>query len=201
MSFAQIDQYRQMHVVSTYGNSSIRTAPYLIPQIRFLRPSSVIDYGCGQSALPDAIKAAGVDYVYRYDPAVPAYAQRPDRVFDLLICVDVLEHVPEPELSSVLSDIRSLAHNAMLIIDTKPARQFLPNGRNAHATVRPIAWWRDLVALHFPYTEAFFSRPRDRACIKTWRTPAVWRPWLRTQSGWLEMQRRTRKRRMKRMAP
>ena len=197
MSFVHIDQYQQMHAAEEYGNSSARYAPFLIPHIRQLKPKSVIDYGCGQSALPDLIKAAGVPYVHRYEPAIAAFAARPDRTFDLLLCTDVLEHVPEDELDSVVEDMRSLARNAMLIVDTKPARQFLPNGDNAHATIRPIAWWQQRLARHYELLEPFLAKPLNRARFKTWRTPLLAKPLLWVQASYLDAGRRLRKHQLK----
>lgn len=174
--FTHLDQYRQMHASGTYGASSARVAPFLIPHIRTLKPASILDYGCGQSVLPDLI---GAD---RYDPAIPAYSERPAKVFDLLVSVDVLEHIPMSELDGVLSDMRGLARNAMLIIDTKPARQFLPNGENAHAIVEQPEWWRERLQRHWQYLEPFHSKPADRARFKTWPTRSWQKPALRIEA-------------------
>jgi hypothetical protein len=188
----QIDQYRQMHAAGRYGASSVNTAPYIIPHIRQLRPASVIDYGCGQSALPDMIQDSGVPTVHRYDPAIPAYAERP-AACDLLVCIDVLEHVPEPALDVVLSDMAGLARHALLIIDIEPAPQFLPNGENAHCTVRPPEWWRALLARHYGCLEPFFSKPLARARFKTWPTPVYSYPLIFVHRLILRQRRRQAK--------
>lgn len=165
-----IDQYRELHRTRVYGASSARFAPYLFPHIQDLAPHSVVDFGCGQSVLPDLVKASGVPDVTRYDPAVPAYAKRPGGPFDLLISVDVLEHIPEADLDGVLADMASLAPHAMLIIDIKPAKNMLPNGDNAHATIKPPEWWAQKLRPHYPYLETFYAYPSRRARFKTWRT-------------------------------
>jgi hypothetical protein len=191
-----IGLYQQMHAAGPYGDSSIQVAPYLIPHIRQLRPRSVIDYGCGQSALPDLIEASGVPTVQRYDPAIATFSNRPTGPFDLLICIDVLEHVPEPMLDDVLTDMAQLARNAMLIIDTKPAKQYLPNGENAHCTVHPPGWWRERLAKHYSYLEPFVAK-RDRARFKTWPTPLISHPLILYRTLLLRQQRRLAKKRTK----
>src|SRR5262245_55938455 len=201
---AYIDQHRQMHDAGRYGASSVNIAPYIIPHIRQLCPASVIDFGCGQSALPDMIQESGVPTVRRYDPALPAYAERPSAKSDLLVCVDVLEHVPDASLDDVLSDMASLARNALLIIDIEPARQFLPNGENAHCTVRPPEWWREELARHWGYLEPFYLRQRiPRAKFKTWPTPILSYPSIAAHRTILRLARlpqRLAKRRLKHQA-
>lgn len=168
---AYIDQYRTLHRTRIYGASSQKKSPFIIPHVQRLGPLSAIDYGCGQSSLDRELKEAGVETVYRYDPAIPTYAARPERDFDLLVSVDVLEHIPEHELDDVLSDMRSLARHALIIVDTEEAVQILPNGQNAHATIRPHGWWRQRLAKHYPELYWFHVIPLTRACYKTWRTP------------------------------
>jgi hypothetical protein len=187
--FSNIDQYRELHASKIYGASSAKVASFLIPHLRLLRPHSLIDYGCGQSVLPEILKATGISTVYRYDPAIPAYAERPTRTFDVLISVDVLEHIPERDLEAVLADMRSFAPHAMLIIDIRPAAQILPNGQNAHAIVESPEWWRERLSRHYEYLEPFSSKPRERARFKTWPTPAIQKPLISAQTAVLRLRR------------
>lgn len=169
-----IDQYRALHATEAYGATSHKKAPFIVPHVRLLRPRSVIDYGCGQSILDDTLIAdAGVETVRRYDPAIPAYAKRPQGGYDLLVSVDVLEHIPEDKLDDVLSDMRAVARHALLIIDTEKAVKILPNGENAHATIKPHGWWRRRLAKHFGRMHQFHCIPLTRACFKTWHTPLL----------------------------
>jgi hypothetical protein len=186
MPFSMADQYRQIHGRERYGDSSLLKAPYIIPHIRALGARSVIDYGCGQSKLAEAIGSLPrVETVCRYEPAIPDYASRPDRHFDLVVSVDVLEHVPEPELDDVLADMRQLADHALLIIDIVPAQTILPNGENAHATVQPPAWWMDRLSRFWNYLEPFPGGRRPRARFKTWATRRSQRPLIAAESLYL----------------
>jgi 2-polyprenyl-3-methyl-5-hydroxy-6-metoxy-1,4-benzoquinol methylase len=61
---------------------------------------------------------------------------------DLVVCTDVLEHVEEDKIDSVLDHIfRLSAKSTYLVISTKPAKTILPDGRNAHLIIRPLDWW------------------------------------------------------------
>ena len=85
----------------------------------------------------------------RYDPAIPKYATKPDKVVDLLINIDVLEHVPEEHLDEVLSDMAASCRDAIIIVDMAPAAKTLPNGENAHCTLHPHPWWHDRLSRYF----------------------------------------------------
>lgn len=46
-----IELYRQIHATRVYGDSSVKNIRYLRPEIAILKPRSILDYGCGRSAL------------------------------------------------------------------------------------------------------------------------------------------------------
>jgi hypothetical protein len=163
-----IEQYRQMHASRVYGDTSVKNLRFLRAHIKLLAPRSILDYGCGQSRLLDALHLGYPVELIRYDPAIPAWAKKPDKVVDLLISVDVLEHVEERDLDTVLAEMAALCRNAIIIIDTKPASAVLPDGRNAHVTVRPHAWWRARLSKHFPTLHPIATARSSRAGLKTW---------------------------------
>lgn len=163
-----IAQYRVIHANSPgYGSSSSKRLPFILPYVRATGARSIIDYGCGQSALPDMLEAAADCIVTRYDPALSQYAQRPSGRFDLLVSIDVLEHIPEPDVGATLADMASLAERAIIIVDTKPAATFLPDGRNAHVTLRPAQWWAERLREAYPTVEPIAVRRRP-ASFRTW---------------------------------
>lgn len=162
-----IEQYRQMHREGAYGSTSIKKAPYILPYIQLLTPRTVIDYGCGQSLLADLVSERGGAKVTRYDPGLPAYDRRPGGTFDLLLNIDVLEHVPEEAVDEVIADMAALSHNALVIIDTRPAATTLSDGRNAHLTLRPPNWWSDRLRRHYPHVQRIWVQRRPASFI-TW---------------------------------
>jgi hypothetical protein len=163
-----IEQYRQIHATQVYGNTSVKNLRFLRPEIRLLRPRSILDYGCGQSTLLDELHLPYPVDLVRYDPAIPAYAARPGMMADLLINIDVLEHIEEQDVDKVLADMASLSRNAIIIVDTKPAVARLPNGSNAHILVRPHDWWRARISPFFPKLFHVATPRRSRAGFKTW---------------------------------
>lgn len=168
-----IEQYRQIHAASAYGTTSVKNLRFLRPEIMLRKPGSIIDYGCGQSRLIDLLDLGYPATLLRYDPAIPAWAEKPKARADLLLNIDVLEHIEEPDLDAVMADMASLCRDAIIIIDTRPAALVLPDGRNAHVTIRPRAWWRERLARHFPTLVPAGTARTSRAGFKTWhRSPA-----------------------------
>ena len=132
------------------------------------KDAHILDYGCGQSRLVDVLDLGYPAKLVRYDPAIPEVSTRPAEVFDLLINIDVLEHIEEKDLDEVIADMRSLCRNALIIIDTKLAVTLLADGRNAHVTVRPADWWHARLSRHFPYLEGITTARYTRAGFRTW---------------------------------
>ena len=170
MSNELIQQYRVIHSREAYGNTSVKNLPYLLPLIDELAPKTIIDYGCGQSSLADELAKATGARATRYDPAIPQYSAKPEGVFDLLVNVDVLEHVPEDELEPIIAEMAAFAKNAIVVVDTGPAVLVLPDGRNAHVTQHDQAWWAARLGQHFPYLEPIRVRSKRRAAFKTWKS-------------------------------
>ena len=102
---------------------------------------------------------------------------KPTARADLLLNIDVLEHIEQKDLDAVLADMAGTCRDALIIIDTKPAATILADGRNAHTTIRPHAWWRQRLARHFPELHAQPTARSWRAGFRTWthlrrQTPA-----------------------------
>lgn len=170
MSDDLIQQYRLIHSREAWGNTSVKNLPYILPYIAELRPKTIIDFGCGQSSLADELnKATGASAV-RYDPAIPEFSTKPEGKFDLLVNVDVLEHIPEDELEPIIAEMASFAKDALIIIDTGPAVLVLPDGRNAHVTQHDQDWWAERLGAHYPYLEPIRVRSKRRAAFKTWKS-------------------------------
>jgi 2-polyprenyl-3-methyl-5-hydroxy-6-metoxy-1,4-benzoquinol methylase len=99
---------------------------------------TVIDYGCGKGIL--ASRLSGVE-VQSYDPAIPEFSALPT-ISDLVVCLDVLEHIEPDCIDVVLDHIVSLAHKLVFVtISQKSAGRFLRDGRNSHLLIKETAWW------------------------------------------------------------
>jgi hypothetical protein len=76
-----------------------------------------------------------------YDPGYEPFSQLRAGQFDGVICIDVLEHITESDLSWVIDELFAHAHRFVFAtIACYPAKKHLPNGQNAHCTVRPPLW-------------------------------------------------------------
>nr|VFJ86056.1 MAG: Methyltransferase domain-containing protein [Candidatus Kentron sp. LFY] len=143
-----IQQYRALHR-GKYGNTSVKLIARLLPHIRELAPASILDYGCGQSTLVNHLDYRQGVALYRYDPAIPDIATLPVEHVDLVVNTDVLEHIPESDIPTVLAHMATIADNAIFSIDTTESEQILPDGSDAHCTVRNRNWWAGILADHF----------------------------------------------------
>jgi hypothetical protein len=143
------DVYKQTHEKHPdyFAGFSIMEYVFEIGElIKHSNITSAIDYGCGKARawsqynLQQLWKLHQVTF---FDPGVEQYAIKPYIPRDLVICTDVMEHVPEHLVDEVLADINHLAKKAIFLnISTRPASKILVDGTNAHATVKPAPWWQ-----------------------------------------------------------
>jgi len=124
---------------------------------------TILDYGAGKGTQyrPHPVIVGGthvadgiaeywdVDEVRCFDPGYAPHSALPEGEFDGVICTDVLEHCPEDDLPWILDEIFGYAQRFVYLnVACFPARKTLPNGENAHITVRPPQWWHELVQRH-----------------------------------------------------
>ena len=144
-----INVYRDTHIKHPEyftGHSITTYTSEINALIQHSNIKTCIDYGCGKAQAWSFHKMQvlfGLDKVVLYDPGVEIYSNRPTEPADLVMSIDVLEHVPEDCVDEVLIDICSLAKKAVFLnISTRPASKRLVDGSNAHATVKPKHWWQ-----------------------------------------------------------
>lgn len=163
--------YRTMHEEGErfLGIPAAETFPgsSLAPQVHRIKALvektsalTILDYGSGKGrqydprpvrdasghVWPGFLDYWGVDEVVCYDPCYPPFSRRPEGRFDGVIATDVLEHCPEEDLPWIVEEIFGFARRFVFAnVAAYPARKRLPNGENAHCTIRPAAWWRSLI--------------------------------------------------------
>ena len=162
-------QYESLHKNKRYGASGHEFLPHIQILIAELRPDSILNYGCGQTRLQEHLELFGAKY-YRYDPAIPEISKPPVDNVDFLINTDVLEHIPEEDLDSALSTISSISQHVFFNIATRSAVQILPNGKNAHCTIKTAMEWKWLLGAYFPDVELIFDRPGHSCIFLTWHS-------------------------------
>lgn len=156
MDYAAV--YGQMHENSKLmpGYAISRCVDEIAELVKETNPSNLLDYGCGK----------GYQYLARrlhekwggllpicYDIGVRQLAEKPLGKFDGVINTDVLEHIEEKDLPSVIDEIIGYASDRIdnpsfiyLCIACMPSKKNpLPCGDNAHVTIKHPDWWIQLI--------------------------------------------------------
>lgn len=113
---------------------------------------SMLDFGCGKGGAYGPDVAPSIEGtlgfpVTKYDPAVPEFSAEPQGKFDLVVCCDVLECVPEGDIDYMVQRLGDLTAKALFVtVATFPSKKTLPDGRNAHLTQKPEEWWMERFA-------------------------------------------------------
>jgi len=148
-----LEQAKLVHQKDNYweGRTLLNYIPEINKLIKDNNYETILDYGCGQA------KHQPQDWnVTNFDPAVLRYSSKPTGSFDLVICIDVLEHIPQIGLKDVIDDIFSFkAKHHFISVHTGKAIKLLPNGKNAHATIKPREWWQEIFSDYKDYTLKF----------------------------------------------
>ncbi|CAB5221029.1 hypothetical protein UFOVP247_72 [uncultured Caudovirales phage] len=119
--------------------------------IEITESRDILDYGCGKGHQYDQLSygtywKANVDC---YDPAVPSFETLPDKWYDGVICVDVLDLVPEEEIDQVLNNIFSRALKfAYIAIHDLPKNRTFADGQDISVTRKSQAWWDEKIIQH-----------------------------------------------------
>ena len=134
--------YAKMHASGFYGGSSTELHLQSVAEVvRNKKPKRILDYGCGRSDLVAHFWMDGERDIARYDPAINKFKHMPEEKFDLILCCDVLEHIPMDSVDRVLGEIKAKGDNVLFTISTKLARAKLPDGTNAHITLLTRQEW------------------------------------------------------------
>lgn len=150
LSSEYLETLQDHHKYKDWGGTAKRWAGpdlYEILNHRNYHLETALDYGCGQETLKGAfpeLKWTG------YDPGIPELAEKPEGMFDLVTCVDVMEHIEPEYVAEVLQEIADYAKRLVyLYIACAPANdKFMSGpraGQDVHICVQPPAWWEEQV--------------------------------------------------------
>jgi 2-polyprenyl-3-methyl-5-hydroxy-6-metoxy-1,4-benzoquinol methylase len=140
------ERYKQLHKELKFKGYSLKKWIPTIAQITSnANINSILDFGCGEARCWSDFNLKELFDIKKYDlydPGREEYSVLPDKKYDMVICIDVLEHIPENLLDTVLEQIITRTNKVFFCtISTRLASKILSNGQNAHATVKPRAWW------------------------------------------------------------
>lgn len=187
---------RKLHELSYYGVSGRLYADRVKDLSRRLQTTDILDYGCGKRTLEATLGFP----IKNYDPCIAGLDSQPQPA-DIVACIDVLEHIEPDHLDNVLDDLKRVTKQvAFLYVATRPAKKFLPDGRNAHLIQESVWWWLPKLARRFsictvePGQGAFLAivRATGSAHYPAWE---VWRArWYLRPKWWIfQWTRRLRK--------
>lgn len=139
-------EYKRMHEKKHFSGTSLE--PH-IEEIKLLIKKydckTILDYGCGKASYHKKNKLGNVTL---YDPYYEPYSKKPtdNDLFDIVLCTDVLEHIPENEVGKVLHELMFYTDKVLFLsICTKPAKKTFSNGENVHLTIKSKEWWEQML--------------------------------------------------------
>ena len=151
------------------GRTTVNNKDRIKEVIDRVNPVNVLDFGCGkgwQYTRQNMHEYWGIEKPVLYDPYVAKYnklAGYRNRYFDLVLCVDVMEHIQEDKVDEVLEDLFNSGRHIFLTITCYPATQILPNGKNAHYTVKEPSWWNEKLAKYDGKYTVRFQEKAERS--------------------------------------
>jgi hypothetical protein len=152
-------QNREMHENNpVFGTvAALRHVDTVLAIYKSIEAKSILDYGCGKGMLGKQIDFP----IWEYDPAIPG-KDSPPRAADLVVCIDVLEHIEPEYLDRVLEDIHRCTKKIVFFaLSTALSRKTFPDGRNSHLLVHDENWWKERISKYFMFMDT------DKAIIHT----------------------------------
>tara|TARA_Y100000004_G_scaffold131024_1_gene147818 strand:- start:304 stop:825 length:522 start_codon:yes stop_codon:yes gene_type:complete len=139
-----LNQQIELHTNPNYGVMSIKHAPDVAKFALDNECNSILDYGAGKQRLRYGLYKGGYKGWYTaYDPAVLSIKNIKPSNYDLLVCVDVLEHIEPELLDNVLDHMhKNMTKYGYFTVATGSAKKILKDGRNAHLIQQPFKWWK-----------------------------------------------------------
>lgn len=127
----------------------LMSAAVVVPLIvKYVRPSSVLDVGCGQGEWVGMFVGEGVDVVLGVDIAESPYVYRHDltepldlgRMFDLVLCLETAEHLPESAADTLVDSC--VRHSDTVVFSAAVPGQ---EGKG-HINCQPHEYWHEKFA-------------------------------------------------------
>ncbi len=142
------------NVDAYHGGSTREFAKVIKKIIEKNHIKNMLDYGCGKGFFYDnpffwkeekvepLKKLWGIE-IDLYDPCYEKHSHlQTNKFYDLIICIDVLEHVPRQDINWLLNKIFSISKKYVFLnVACYYSNALLPDGTNAHINVNDKDWW------------------------------------------------------------
>jgi SAM-dependent methyltransferase len=141
--------------------------------VRDVNPRSVLDAGCAMGFLVEALRERGVEAfgidisefaIHRVHPSVQPYCRVDSvtapllRSYDLIVCIEVLEHLPPQEAESAIANL--CEHGSDVLFSSTP----FDYGEATHLNVHSPEHWAELFARHGFFRDVDF----DASFVSAW---------------------------------
>jgi 2-polyprenyl-3-methyl-5-hydroxy-6-metoxy-1,4-benzoquinol methylase len=124
--------------------------PYLLDTLRRLAAAvateggeapSLLDYGCGKGVFMREMTGTKLfRYIRGYDPAVDAFKARPAQLYDIVVCLDVLDQLEDEFVEPAVSDVTQFSGRiALFDVITRQTPAL------AHLNPRTAQSWREII--------------------------------------------------------
>ena len=121
------------------------------------RPT-LLDYGCGKGAFLHEMNRSGrFRFARGYDPAVAAFKPRPAQLYDLIVCLDVLDQVEGEFVEPVIEDVAQFV-GRFAVFDVIT----LQTPRLEHLNPRSAAVWTEIIARHLMIEQMIVRKATEK---------------------------------------
>mgnify|MGYP003150940010 FL=1 len=155
-----IKQYKELHNENKFKGISLNNHITSIGDlIKKHNVKSLLDYGSGKGYLytnefkivnpklkEPLQKMWKIDNLKCYDPGYKEHSEYPTDTYDMVISTDVIEHIPEEDLTWFINDIFSLSKKFVYLnIACYPALKHFKDGTNVHVSIFSPQDWIDFI--------------------------------------------------------
>jgi SAM-dependent methyltransferase len=170
VSESWLQRHRDTH--SRHAEFGTHRHPYLHDLINRLAAEltgaeqpSLLDYGCGKGTFLREMSQSGrFRFVRGYDPAVTAFKLRPSQIYDLVVCLDVLDQAEDEFVEPIIEDVAQFA-GRLAVFDVITVQ----TPRLTHLNPRSAATWKAIIGRRMSVEEVIVREAtedelREGAC-------------------------------------